>query len=329
MPTELISIIVPVFNLEHELSRCLDSILAQTYDHIEVLVVDDGSRDGSEAVIRRYAERDHRVKPFFQRNAGVTAARLHGVAEAAGAWIGFVDGDDEIEPDMYEKLLQNALNNQADISHCGYRLCFPDGRVHFFHNTGRFVKQDNKTGLKDLLAGSLVEPGLCNKLFRKTLFQGLLHNSLMDLSVKINEDLLMNYYLFREARLSVFEDWCPYHYIVRGTSASRAPLNIHKIYDPIRVKEIIRQTAPVEIAHDAQRAYLNTCVNIYHTLLRESIEFETHRVKIRALLAEEQNRFSLLGTKRRLMAEMLVKAPGLYRPLYTVYCRFFQKNVYT
>ena len=127
MPTELISIIVPVFNLEHELSRCLDSILAQTYDHIEVLVVDDGSRDGSEAVIRRYAERDHRVKPFFQKNAGVTAARLHGVAEAAGAWIGFVDGDDEIEPDMYERLLQNALNYQADISHCGYRMCFPDG----------------------------------------------------------------------------------------------------------------------------------------------------------------------------------------------------------
>lgn len=329
MSTDLISIIVPVFNLENELSRCLDSVLAQTYDHIEVLVVNDGSSDGSEAIIRRYAERDQRVKPVFQENAGVTAARLHGVAEATGEWIGFVDGDDEIEPDMYERLLQNALEYGANISHCGYQMCFPDGRVHFFHNTGSLVKQDNQAGLKALLEGSLVEPGLWNKLFHKTLFPSLLQGILMDTTLKINEDLLMNYYLFRESRLSIFEDWCPYHYIVREFSASRSSLNLNKIYDPIRVKEIIRQTAPADVANDAQRAYLNTCVNVYHTLLGEGKAFKTHCQKIRALLIKEHNRFFLLSAKRRLMAEMIVKAPGLYHPLYAMYCRYFQKNIYT
>lgn len=328
MPTELISIIVPVFNLEHELSRCLDSILAQTYDHIEVLVVDDGSRDGSEAVIRRYAERDHRVKPFFQRNAGVTAARLHGVAEAAGAWIGFVDGDDEIEPDMYERLLQNALNYQADISHCGYRMCFPDGRVHFFHNTGCLITQDNKMGLKDLLAGSLVEPGLCNKLFRKTLFQGLLHDGLMDMSVKINEDLLMNYYLFREARLSVFEDWCPYHYIVRDTSASRAALNQQKIFDPIRVKDIIRCSADASLQCEAQQAYINTCINVYHSLLEAGNRYHPDLIAVRNLIKKENASFSLLGKKRRWMAKCIVYSPGIYRCIHLLYRKLGPKSVY-
>lgn len=325
----LVSVIVPAYNVELWLSRCLESILCQTNMNLEIIVVDDGSTDKTFEIMELYATRDQRIKIFHQENQGVTAARLRGIAEATGEWIGFVDGDDEIEPDMYERLLQNALKYQADISHCGYRMCFPDGRVHYFHNTGCLLKRDKQAGLKDLLAGSLVEPGLWNKLFHYTLFQRLLHDALMDTTIKINEDLLMNYYLFRESRLSVFEDWCPYHYIVRRSSASRASLNLHKIYDPIRVKETIRQTAPADVANDAQRAYLNTCINIYHALLGEGKEFDLHRQKIRALLTKEKERFVLLGTKRRLLAEMIVKVPILYRPLYAMYCLYFQENVYT
>ena len=142
MQTDLISIIVPVFNLEKELSRCLDSILAQSYHDIEIIVVDDGSFDGSTNIIRQYAKKDNRIKPIFQENDGVTSARLHGVREASDQWIGFVDGDDEIESDMYERLLKNAETYHADISHCGYQMCFDDGRVHYFHNTGLLAQQD-------------------------------------------------------------------------------------------------------------------------------------------------------------------------------------------
>ena len=150
MQNDLISIIVPVFNLENELPRCLDSILAQSYQSIEVIVVDDGSSDNSADVMRQYAEKDSRIKPVFQENGGVTSARLHGVREASGQWIGFVDGDDKIESDMYERLLRNAAEYHADISHCGYQMCFDDGRIHYFHNTGLLVQQDKITALKEL-----------------------------------------------------------------------------------------------------------------------------------------------------------------------------------
>ena len=170
----MISVIVPAFNVETTIIRTLDSILAQTYSEIEVIVVDDGSADETGRVIDNYVSQHKRVMAIHTQNHGVTVARLTGVARASGEWIGFVDGDDEIEPDMYELLLKNAERYGADISHCGYQMVFADGRISYFHNTGGLVPQDRTTGLKDLLDGSLVEPGLCNKLFRKNLFQRLL-----------------------------------------------------------------------------------------------------------------------------------------------------------
>ena len=328
MDQEMLSIVVPVYNLKNELPRCLDSILAQTYRQLEVIVVDDGSTDGSADVIRSYAERDARIKPVFQPNGGVTSARLHGARKASGEWIGFVDGDDEIEADMYERLLNNAAAYHAQISHCGYQMHFPDGRVHYFHNTGCIEKQDKITALKELLSGSRVEPGLCNKLFHKRLLQSLFRSDAVPTDIRINEDLLMNYRLFSAAEQTVYEDWCPYHYIVRSTSASRTKLDEHKIYDPIRVKEMIRKSVPMELYEDAQRAYLNTCLNTYNTLLGVENEHHADLSRVRSLLTHESDSFFLLGKKREAMAKMILRLPGAYKTIYTVYSRYFQKNIY-
>lgn len=325
----MISVIVPVYNLEKELPRCLNSILAQYYREIEVIVVDDGSSDNSANVIRDYSKRDLRIKPLFQENGGVTKARLHGVREASGEWIGFVDGDDEIEPDMYERLLNNAAVYHADISHCGYQMCFADGRVHYFHNTGDLVQEERITALKELLSGARIEPGLCNKLFRRSLFQSLLHSEAVPADIRINEDLLMNFHLFSAAEQTVYEDWCPYHYIVRSTSASRTKPDPKSIYDPIRVKEIIRQSSPAELHADAQRAYLNTCINTYNFLLDKGYDYRDNLCHIRELIVSEKESICLLGKKRRMMAKMISLVPCIYKPIYGVYERCFQKRVYT
>lgn len=329
MPCNLISVIVPVYNLENELPRCLDSILAQTYTNIEIIVVDDGSKDGSAEVLRHYAELDKRIKLIFQNNSGVTSARLRGVAEASGNWIGFIDGDDEIEPGMYERLLRNALEYGAEISHCGYQMVFADGRVNCFHNTGYFAKQDRTIALRELLSGTRIEPGLWNKLFHKNLFHSLIQDDVMPLDIKINEDLLMNYYLFSEAKQTVFDDWCPYRYIVRSTSASRAKLNHYQIYDPIRVKAIIRQTVEEDIQADAQQAYVNTCINIYHTLINAGTEYRKDMKNVFDLLGKEKKTFHLLKKKRAMMAWMITNIPVGYRTIYWIYCRFFQKKNYS
>ena len=323
--TDRISVIVPVYNVAADLPRCLDSILAQTCNNIEIIAVDDGSTDGSGRILDEYSAKYPILRVIHQENGGVTSARLRGVAEATGKWIGFVDGDDYIEPEMYERLLKNAQKFGADISHCGYQMVFADGRVHYFHNTGLLVEHDKTAALRELLSGEIVEPGLCNKLFRSALFS----DWKMDERIKINEDLLMNYYLFSAAEKSVFEDWCPYHYIVRSTSASRAKLNAHKIYDPIRVKEIIRRDAPAEIGEDARRAYVNTCINVYHSLLTAGPGYDEDLARVRDLLHQEKDSFSMLGKKRSLMARLITDASMIYKPIYLVYSKFWQKNVYT
>ena len=241
---EKISIIIPAYNIEKELARTLDSVLAQTYENMEIIVVNDGSKDGTGAVIDAYAAKDSRIRAIHKENGGVTSARLRGVAEATGDWIGFVDGDDWIEPDMYAHLMKNAREYGADISHCGYRMVFPNGRVDWYYNTGRLVQQDHESGLRDLVEGKFVEPALWNKLFRKELFRNL--DKQMDYAIKINEDVLMNYYLFQVADQAIYEDFCPYHYILRTGSAATSRVNIHQLMDPVKVSRIIWKDMPCD-----------------------------------------------------------------------------------
>ena len=118
-------------------------------------------------------------------------------------------------------------------------MVFPS-RTDYYYNTGRLVEQNKTAGLYDLLSASFVEPGLWNKLFHHTLFHGLLHDKLIDLSIKNNEDLLMNYYLFSNSNKSVYEDFCPYHYVVRANSAATCQINKHKLGDAIKVFETIK-----------------------------------------------------------------------------------------
>lgn len=247
MDNNKISIIIPAYNIEQYIAATLDSVLAQNYSNFEVIVVDDGSKDGTGAIVDAYALKDFRIRAIHQANGGVTAARLHGVAEASGDWIGFVDGDDYVEPQMYERLLENALSYNAEISHCGYQMVFPNGRIDYYYNTGCLVEQDKISGLKDLISGSFVEPGLCNKLFHKALFYSLLHENKLPKDIKINEDLLMNYWLFKAADTAVYEDFCPYHYVLRKGSAATSKLNEHKLRDPLKVIHLILDDAEKEL----------------------------------------------------------------------------------
>lgn len=233
-----ISIIIPAYNIENEITRCVESILGQTYHNIEIILVNDGSTDGTLNVLQELSQRDPRIRVINKSNEGVTRARLDGVKAATGDWIGFVDGDDYVEPMMLETLLENAYQYDADISHCGYQMVFPS-RVDYYYNTGRVVQQDHITGLKDLLIGAFIEPGLCNKLFKRDLFKKIIESNAMNLEIRNNEDLLMNFYLFREAKKSVFIDRCFYHYIVRPCSAATGTMNEHKLSDPIKVRRII------------------------------------------------------------------------------------------
>lgn len=239
MNDELISVIVPAFNIEQYIERCLISITNQTYSCIEIIVVDDGSTDDTATLIDSMAQCDSRIKIIHKRNEGVSQARIDGIRHASGDWIGFVDGDDFIEPCMFEQLIRNAIQYHADISHCGYQMVFPNGHIDYYHNTGILEIQNHEKALQELLLGERVEPGLGNKIFRKCLFQDVLKKEKILNKIRINEDLLMNYWLFKEANSSIYEDICPYHYILRKGSAATSKQRNH-ITEPLYVWETIK-----------------------------------------------------------------------------------------
>ncbi|MFR3893585.1 MAG: glycosyltransferase family 2 protein [Merdibacter sp.] len=233
-----VSLIMPVYNISSVLERSIDSVLNQTYRNIELVIVDDGSTDLSPKIIDQYAKSHSNVIPIHRKNGGVFSARIDGVNQASGEFIGFIDGDDYMEPEMIEQLIKNAIEYDADISHCGYQMVFPDDRVDYYYGTGKLIIQNNAKGLTDLLQGTFIEPGLWNKLYRRKLFDQVKLNDL-DFSIKINEDLLLNYYLFKNSNCSVYEDNCYYHYIIRPNSAATSKINEHKLSDPLKVLKIM------------------------------------------------------------------------------------------
>lgn len=132
--SELISIIVPVFNAEKYLNKCIQSILGQTYSNIELLLIDDGSTDSSGAICDKYVSQDSRVKVFHNPNEGVSAARNCGLDKAKGEWIAFVDADDWIDADMYEQMYNAAVQNQTDLVSCDLLMEHKDYRKILSYN---------------------------------------------------------------------------------------------------------------------------------------------------------------------------------------------------
>ena len=322
---DLISVIVPVYNIAGYLPNSIGSLLRQSYAKLEIVAVDDGSTDDSLAVLRELAAQDARVRVIHRENGGVTRARLDGVQAAQGAWIGFMDGDDEIEPDMYERLLRNALDHHADISHCGYQM-HVGNRVDYYYNTGRLLCQTRQDALQALLSGAYIEPCLGIKLYRRELFCSLLNENKMDLSVKNTEDLLMNFYLFREAESAVYEDFCPYHYMVRPGSAATSALNEHKLRDPLLVLKTIRDAcAGEEQLLRTVNARVAACLIGLATLpkggqeaLAAPCRSEAQR-ELRALLPELFRGAYSARTKG--LSAWAALGPGSYRAVHRIYAR--------
>lgn len=323
MKNPKVSVVVPVYNIAPYLERAVKSIQEQTYTNIEILLVDNGSTDGSTELVDSLAETDSRIIPLHVESKGVSFARLEGVRAASGEWIGFVDGDDSIESDMYERLLANALKYNAQISHCGYQMVFPS-RVDYYYNTGRLVQQDNLTGLKDLLGGSFIEPGLWNKLFHKTLFHSLLQPDWFDLSIKINEDLLMNYFLFKDSDKSVYEDFCPYHYMVRKNSTATSSINESKLRDPLRVrKAICNDCKNDELKHIMDREILNQLISLSTISCHDKYMLNTYIKPTRKELRDNLSKYlsNCFSTKQKLSAIWVAILPASYRWVHTAYAR--------
>lgn len=328
MMEPLISVIIPAYNIENYIERGLQSVCDQTYKNLEIIVVNDGSTDKTGEIIDQMAAIDSRIIPIHKQNGGVSAARNTGLDIAKGDYIGFIDGDDTIDSDMYEFLINNALKYDADISHCGYKMVFPD-RVDYYYNTEELRIQDNYQGVYDLIKADRVEPGLGNKLFKKEVIAG----NRLEETIKINEDLLFNYFIFKSAKKSVYEDVPKYHYMVRKNSASTAKMNIHKLRDPFLVVQKMMSQETGEIYSLLEKRYLYLLEKVSaRGDLRHSKELQEYqkekRKELKGLLRGNQLKASY-GKKEMLQLKLAMTSPLAYRAINDIYAQITgSKNRY-
>ncbi len=217
MGSDLISIIVPIYNVEKYLRKCIDSIVNQTYKNLEIILVDDGSPDNCGAICDEYAKKDERIKVIHKENGGLSDARNAGIDAATGKYIGFIDSDDYIAPDMYEKLYFAMFKAKADIAISNFLYVDEEGKASDKNNN--LPIQNEILSGRQILDQKMCRPKYCywvvawNKLYKKSIFDDIRYPV-----SKIHEDEFVIHNIYaKAARVACISDALIY-YVQRADS---------------------------------------------------------------------------------------------------------------
>nr|WP_326166451.1 glycosyltransferase [uncultured Oscillibacter sp.] len=228
MEQQKISVIVPVYNVAPYLHKCVDSLLAQTYPDLEIILVDDGSTDGSERICDEYAGHYPHITVIHQKNAGQAVARNAGLDAAAGEWIGFLDSDDWIEEDMYETLLSLAQTHGADLVSCSTRQLSVDGEILSLSDTGKILTLTPDEMIAGLVTQEIVRFEIWNKLWKRSLI-----GDVRFIKGQLCEEVYFDRLLFLKANKMVHIDLPLHNYLVKrpGSTATSFKLARFCIFD--------------------------------------------------------------------------------------------------
>jgi glycosyltransferase involved in cell wall biosynthesis len=210
------TIIIPVYNVESNLSECLDSLLAQTYTDYELILVNDGSTDASLQICKHYAAKDRRIKVIDQSNKGPAAARNTGLESAKGDYVGFVDADDFVENRMYQDMVTIAEQLKADVVMCNFKVYSSKNNYELIKNDLPYGELMNSSQIKKYLLQPYygghkgIIPSLCNKLYRRSFLNT--HNLKIDETRVRAEDYWFNFYALGLAKSVYAIDKSYYHY---------------------------------------------------------------------------------------------------------------------
>lgn len=265
---ERISVIVPVYNVEKYLDECVQSILNQTYDNIELVLVDDGSTDGSSEICDKYGKIDSRVKVIHKENRGVSSARNKGLDIAKGEFIVFIDSDDCIHPQMIEILYEGIKENNSDISICEYKR-YQENEVieNKIYNKDiiNFNNYTNIEGLHNLQKEKRISFTVpWNKLYKKNLFDNLRYYE-----GKIHEDEFIIHELLYKCNLISYTSLKLYYYLKRDNSIMGSQNNLSYLDGLDAYSERIKfykKINQIQFIKDLELIYVNHFLDFYNRI---------------------------------------------------------------
>ena len=304
-----VSVIVPVYKAEKYLRKCVDSILAQTFRDFEVLLVDDGSPDGSGAICDEYARKDPRVRVFHKENGGVSSARQCGLDNARGEYTIHADPDDWVEPNMLEELYTKAKAEDADMVICDFYVNDRRGQ--------RYVRQqpsalDHETVLRELF--QQLHGSCCNKLVRRACYSR--YGVRFPLDISFCEDVYVNAALLKHAVKVVYHPKAFYHYVNGNNPNSLVRSYTQTTYNhDIRLLNHLDKLTQGMSCHDLCFAHFSvmSMSRAFDAGIYTGKEFVTHFSDYRSSIWRDSSP-SLI---RRI--SLWLSCSGLYRPMLKLY----------
>lgn len=252
-----LSVIVPVYNVEKYLPKCLDSLIHQTLQEIEIILVNDGSTDNSETICRAYADKDDRIILYSKPNGGLSDARNFGLQQAKSKIVGFVDSDDYIDLDMFQILLEIKEKSHAEIAVGGVKMATNDGKVYMVRAVERETVSNRHDAMEELLKSKKILNSVCNKIFDISLFEQILFPV-----GKLYEDEYVTYKLFDRANTIAMTNQVFYYYRSSPESITHRAFS-EREFDRIYASQIkvdfIQQNYP-DLLPYAERYLVYDCV---------------------------------------------------------------------
>lgn len=263
-----ISIIIPVYNVSKYLRKCLESVINQTYQNLEIIVINDGSTDGCDKICDEYAKKDNRIRVIHQSNKGLSEARNSGLKVMTGEFVGFVDPDDWIEPNFYELLEKRMREKNADIVMMGYYFVYKN-KIKKCRLFPENFPCDSMTGLK-ALSENKISHVVWNKLYRKKLF-----NNLYFCKGRLHEDVLITYQLILGASKIECLNVYGYYQMMRASSICHSKgdivMGFLAHYDLWQDMMKYKEEITFDIIHNF---YIQTVYFAYRTLFQDFIACE-------------------------------------------------------
>ena len=268
----MISIIIPIYNSAQYLSRCIECVFNQTHTDWELILIDDGSDDGSAHLCDEYASRDERVKVIHQQNAGASYARKRGIDAAQGEFLTFVDSDDIVEDDYLERLYHAMTQYGVKIAACD-QIKHQEGTDLIVDKSGEVVLLDDKAIHDRFFKYQFW--GFWGKIYHKSVFEGIYFPE-----YTINEDYVVMAQLFDRNKQMAYVPMGLYHYMTHGESLSHQRLSkrmFDEYYNKLWVRDFYKDNNPLYLKQ-AEAQLTETCIKLIRTVKQEDVKGEYNEI---------------------------------------------------
>ena len=237
---ECCSVIIPVYNVEKYIERCLESVVHQEYKNLEIIIIDDGSTDTSGLICDKYQEKDSRITVIHQKNSGQSAARNRALDVIKGKYVAFIDSDDYISPNFISDMIYYMQKNDADIGMCNVKLVYDEladvNDITFGETDSLISVWDKDQAIKKMLTTSYIGEFMCNKVFNSRLFEGIRQPE-----SHIYEDVAIIYKILDKCKSSIiYMDEGRYFYFQRQDSSTHNQFEDKDLFLIHVIEEIIK-----------------------------------------------------------------------------------------